>query len=277
MFKSVTKYLIVFVLSIIFSLLFHEKLIQLKLIPKGFVKLIFPEKKIKPKIEKKGNNQNEIINANKLLSSQERPMTTIISGAKISTKLSLIKKLMSKSDNIILGGGILNTFLMAMNHEIGDSLVEKSFIEEARDILNSSEFDKIIMPIDVTVSSTPELDKPENKDISMVQSRDKILDIGEKTIDHYIKVIAGSSIIFWNGPLGYVEKSPFNKGTIKISQAIASSNAYSIVGGGDTIPIIESLNLQDEFSCLSTGGGSLLKFIEGEDLPILDKLGMYKL
>ncbi len=221
--------------------------------------------------------RNEILNANKLLSSQKRPMTTIISGAKISTKLSLIKKLMSKSDNIILGGGILNTFLMAMNHEIGDSLVEKSFIEEARDILNSSEFDKIIMPIDVTVSSTPELDKPENKDISMVQSRDKILDIGEKTIDHYIKVIAGSSIIFWNGPLGYVEKSPFNKGTIKISQAIASSNAYSIVGGGDTIPIIESLNLQDEFSCLSTGGGSLLKFIEGEDLPILDKLGMYKL
>ena len=220
---------------------------------------------------------NEILNANKLLSSQKRPMTTIISGAKISTKLTLIKKLMSKSDNIILGGGILNTFLMAMNHEVGCSLVEKSFIEEARDILNSSEFKKIVMPLDVTVSSTPELDKPENKDIFMVQSKDKILDIGEKTIDHYIKVIAESSIIFWNGPLGYVEKSPFDKGTIKISQAIASSNAYSVVGGGDTIPIIESLNLQDEFSCLSTGGGSLLKFIEGEDLPILNKLGMYKL
>ena len=220
---------------------------------------------------------NEILNANKLLSSQKRPMTTIISGAKISTKLTLIKKLMFKTDNIILGGGILNTFLMAMNHEVGGSLVEKSFIEEARDILNSSEFKKIVMPLDVTVSSTPELDKPENKDIFMVQSKDKILDIGEKTIDHYIKVIAESSIIFWNGPLGYVEKSPFDKGTIKISQAIASSNAYSVVGGGDTIPIIESLNLQDEFSCLSTGGGSLLKFIEGEDLPILNKLGMYKL
>ena len=157
------------------------------------------------------------------------------------------------------------------------SPVMKSFIEEARDILNSSEFKKIIMPLDVIVSSTPELDKPENKDISMVQSRDKILDIGEKTIDHYIKVIAGSSTIFWNGPLGYVEKSPFDKGTIKISQAIASSTAYSVVGGGDTIPIIESLNLQDQFSCLSTGGGSLLKFIEGDDLPRLDKLGMNKL
>ncbi len=221
--------------------------------------------------------RNEIINANKLLSSQERPMTTIISGAKISTKLSLIKKLMSKSDNIILGGGILNTFLMAMKHEIGDSLVEKSFIREAQEIINSSEFNKIILPLDVVISSSPNLDKPQNKDISMVQSRDRILDIGKKTIDHYIKVIARSSTIFWNGPLGYVEKSPFDKGTIKISQAIAFSDSYSVVGGGDTIPIIESLNLQDEFSCLSTGGGSLLKFIEGEDLPILDKLGMNKL
>ena len=221
--------------------------------------------------------KNEIMNANKLLSSNKRPMTTIISGAKISTKLTLIKKLISKSDNIILGGGILNTFLVAMGHEIGDSLVEKSFIEEAQEILNCSDAVKLIMPIDVTVSSNADFDNPQTRDISMVQSNDKILDIGEKTIDRYIKVISESSTIFWNGPLGYVEKSPFDNGTIKISQAIASSKAYSVVGGGDTIPIIEGLSLQDKFSCLSTGGGSLLKFIEGEDLPILEKLGMYRL
>lgn len=221
--------------------------------------------------------KNEIMNANKLLSSKKRPMTTIISGAKISTKLTLIKKLISKSDNIILGGGILNTFLAAMGHEIGDSLVEKGFIEEAQEILNCSDAVKLIMPIDVTVSSNADFDNPQTRDISMVQSNDKILDIGEKTIDRYIKVISESSTIFWNGPLGYVEKLPFDNGTIKISQAIASSKAYSVVGGGDTIPIIEGLSLQDKFSCLSTGGGSLLKFIEGEDLPILEKLGMYRL
>ncbi len=221
--------------------------------------------------------KNEIMNANKLLTSDKRPMTTIISGAKISTKLTLIKKLISKSDNIILGGGILNTFLMAMGHEIGNSLVEKSFIEEAQEILNSSDALKLIIPVDVMVSSNAAFDNPQNRDISVVQSNDKILDIGEKTIDRYIKVISESSIIFWNGPLGYVEKSPFDNGTIKISQAIASSKAYSVVGGGDTIPIIEGLSLQDEFSCLSTGGGSLLKFIEGEDLPILKKLGMHRL
>lgn len=221
--------------------------------------------------------RDEIINAKKLLSSQKRPMTTIISGAKISTKLTLIKKLISKSDNVILGGGILNTFLKAMGHEVGDSLIEDSFIGEAEEILNSSDSNKILMPIDVMVSSSSDLDNPEIREISMVQSNDKILDIGKKTIDCYNKVITESSTIFWNGPLGYVEKSPFDNGTIKISKAIASSQAYSVVGGGDTIPIIESLKLQNKFSCLSTGGGSLLKFIEGEKLPVLEMLGMYEL
>ena len=221
--------------------------------------------------------RDEIINAKKLLTSQKRPMTTIISGAKISTKLTLIKKLISKSDNIILGGGILNTFLKAMGHEIGDSLIEDSFIGEAEEILDSNDSNKILMPIDVMVSSSSDLDNPETRDISMVQSNDKILDIGKKTIDCYNKVITESSTIFWNGPLGYVEKSPFDNGTIKISKAIASSQAYSVVGGGDTIPIIESLKLQNKFSCLSTGGGSLLKFIEGEKLPVLEMLGMYEL
>ena len=221
--------------------------------------------------------KDEIMNAKKLLSSQKRPMTTIISGAKISTKLSLIKKLISKSDNIILGGGILNTFLMAMEYETGNSLIEESFVDEAKEILNSDDSNKILMPIDVMVSSSSNLGNPETREISMVQSNDKILDIGKKTIDCYNEVITESSTIFWNGPLGYVEKSPYDNGTINISKAIASSQAYSLVGGGDTIPIIESLKLQNKFSCLSTGGGSLLKFIEGEKLPVLEMLGMYEL
>ena len=221
--------------------------------------------------------KDEIMNAKKLLSSQKRPMTTIISGAKISTKLTLIKKLISKSDNIILGGGILNTFLMAMEYEIGNSLIEESFVDEAKEILNSDDSYKMLMPIDVMVSSSSNLGNPETREISMVQSNDKILDIGKKTIDCYNEVITESSTIFWNGPLGYVEKSPFDNGTINISKAIASSQAYSIVGGGDTIPVIESLQLQNKFSCLSTGGGSLLKFIEGEKLPVLEMLGMYEL
>ncbi len=96
-----------------------------------------------------------------------------------------------------------------------------------------------------------------------------------QTINRYIEVINKSKSVFWNGPLGYVEKKPYDNGTIKLSQAIARSDTYSIIGGGDTIPIIESLGIQNDFSCLSTGGGSLLKFIEGKDLPILSKLGVY--
>ena len=218
--------------------------------------------------------ESEIINAKKLLSAQTRPLTTIISGAKISTKLTLIKKLILKSDHIILGGGILNTFLSAMGNNIGNSLVESSFINEAKEILNGEHSKKIIMPIDVVSTDSLSLDNPKNKKISMLQSNDKILDIGEKTTDHYIDIIRSSKTVFWNGPLGYIEKKPYDNGTIKISEAIASSDTYSIVGGGDTIPVIEKLGLQNDFSYLSTGGGSLLKFIEGEDMPILTKLGM---
>ena len=218
--------------------------------------------------------ESEIINAKKLLSAQTRPLTTIISGAKISTKLTLIKKLILKSDHIILGGGILNTFLSAMGNNIGNSLVESSFINEAKEILNGEHSKKIIMPIDVVSTDSLSLDNPKNKKISMLQSNDKILDIGEKTTDRYIDIIRSSKTVFWNGPLGYIEKKPYDNGTIKISEAIASSETYSIVGGGDTIPVIEKLGLQNDFSYLSTGGGSLLKFIEGEDMPILTKLGM---
>ena len=131
------------------------------------------------------------------------------------------------------------------------------------------------MPIDVVTSDNIDFLNPNTKEISMVQSKDKILDIGAHTINRYIEVINKSKSIFWNGPLGYVEKKPYDNGTIKLSQAIADSDTFSIVGGGDTIPIIESLRIQNNFTCLSTGGGSLLKFIEGKDLPILSKLGVY--
>ena len=131
------------------------------------------------------------------------------------------------------------------------------------------------MPIDVVCSNSNSFDNPQTKLISMVQSDDKILDIGAKSIDKYVDIIKKSSTVFWNGPLGYVEQDPYDTGTVKIAKAIAISNCYSMVGGGDTIPIIEKLSLIDNFSYLSTGGGALLKFIEGKELPILKKLGAY--
>jgi len=219
--------------------------------------------------------ENEINNALMMISNPVNPLTTIISGAKISTKITLISKLLNKSSHLIIGGGILNTFLFALGYNIGTSLFESDYVDEAKKIIKHKDFEKLIMPIDVVCSNNNSFDNPQTKPISMVQSNDKILDIGAKSIDKYVDIIKKSSTVFWNGPLGYVEQEPYDTGTVKIAKAIAISNCYSMVGGGDTLPIIEKLSLIDNFSYLSTGGGALLKFIEGKELPILKKLGAY--
>ena len=220
--------------------------------------------------------EDEIKNINKLVTNIKSPLVTIISGAKVSTKLNLINSLINKTDYMIIGGGILNTFLAALNYNIGLSLYEKSFVDEAKKIIKSTNFKKIILPIDVVCSDDRQLDNPQNKLISMVQSSDKILDIGKKTLSKYSDIVKNAKTVFWNGPLGYLEQKPYDFGTIQLSKAIASANNFSIIGGGDTIPIIEKLGIENDISCLSTGGGSLLKYIEGEKLPILEKLGNYE-
>jgi len=220
--------------------------------------------------------EDEIKNINKLVTNTKSPLVTIISGAKVSTKLNLINNLINKTDYMIIGGGILNTFLAALNYNIGLSLYEKSFVNKAKKIIKSTNFKKIILPIDVVCSDDRQLDNPQNKLISMVQSSDKILDVGKKTLSKYIDIVKNVKTVFWNGPLGYLEQKPYDFGTIQLSKAIASANNFSIIGGGDTIPIIEKLGIESDISCLSTGGGSLLKYIEGEKLPILEKLGNYE-
>ena len=220
--------------------------------------------------------EDEIKNINKLVTNTKSPLVTIISGAKVSTKLNLINSLINKTDYMIIGGGILNTFLAALNYNIGLSLYEKSFVDEAKKIIESANFNKIILPIDVVCSDDRQPDNPQNKLISMVQSSDKILDVGKKTLNKYTDIVKNAKTVFWNGPLGYLEQKPYDFGTIQLSKAIASANNFSIIGGGDTIPIIEKLGIENDISCLSTGGGSLLKYIEGEKLPILEKLGNYE-
>ncbi|MFL2552356.1 MAG: phosphoglycerate kinase [Gammaproteobacteria bacterium] len=215
------------------------------------------------------NISNEISTINQLINEDSRPMTIIISGAKVSTKLIVIKKLLAKCDFMILGGGILNTFLKAKGSEIGKSLYEEDLVNEAKNILSSDFSSKIIFPIDMSCESES---KPKNIDVSNISNNDIIFDVGEKSLEHIKSIINKSAAIFWNGPLGYVEKEPFDIGTIELAKTIAEHNCFSIIGGGDTLPIIENLNLQSQFSCLSTGGGSLLTYLEGGDLPILDKL-----
>ena len=217
---------------------------------------------------------SEINNAQKLLKNFSKPLCTIVSGAKISTKLTLLNTFLEKSDHVILGGGILNTFLEAQGYAIGTSLSESSFLNESKKILNSENCKKIIFPDDVVCAEDGVLENPQTKDISMVKSNDKILDVGVDSISKYTKILRVCQTIFWNGPLGYVEKAPYDKGTSEIAKIIANADCFSAIGGGDTVPVIEKLGLNDQFSFLSTGGGALMKFFEGSNMPILTKLGL---
>ena len=217
---------------------------------------------------------SEINNAQKLLKNFSKPLCTIVSGAKISTKLTLLNTFLEKSDHVILGGGILNTFLEAQGYAIGTSLSESSFLNESKKILNSENCKKIIFPDDVVCAEDGVLENPQTKDISMVKSNDKILDVGVDSISKYTKILRVCKTIFWNGPLGYVEKAPYDKGTSEIAKIIANVDCFSAIGGGDTVPVIEKIGLNDQFSFLSTGGGALMKFFEGSNMPILTKLGL---
>ena len=217
------------------------------------------------------NIRYEIQTINKLINEQSRPMTIIISGAKVSTKIVLIKKLLAKCDYMILGGGILNTFLRAKGYEVGKSLIEEEHVSDAVKILESDFANKIIFPSDFSCETE---DGIANVELSRISTNDSIYDLGSASINEIKNIVRKSVSVFWNGPLGYVEKKPFNKGTEELAKAIADHNCFSIVGGGDTLPIIENLKLQNGYNCLSTGGGSLLTYLEGGSLPIIDKLNL---
>ena len=198
-------------------------------------------------------------------------MTMVISGAKVSTKIVLIKKLLSKCDHMILGGGILNTFLKAKGYEVGKSLSEEGHVGDAIEILESNFANKIIFPSDFSCVTENGV---ANVELSRISTNDSIFDLGTTSINEIKRIVKKSASVFWNGPLGYVEKKPFNKGTEELAKAIADHNCFSIAGGGDTLPIIENLKLQNGYNCISTGGGSLLTYLEGGSLPIIDKLNL---
>ena len=218
--------------------------------------------------------QSEVNTAKNILEDPKKPLCTIISGAKISTKITLIETFSDKADHLILGGGLLNTYLQCKGFEVGDSLVERDLQQEVLSFFESESAKKIIMPMDLVCSASASLDYPKIKSISMVQSNDKILDIGTKSIERYAEIINKSSTVFWNGPLGYVEKKPYDKGTESIINVLADSNCFSVIGGGDTVSVIENMGVQDKISYISTGGGALLKYIEGKDMYIIKKLGL---
>ena len=211
--------------------------------------------------------EKEIDSLTKALNESQNPYTAIIGGAKVSTKLELIKNINSKANHIIVGGGIANTFLKAAGHEIGISLFEESMVGIAKELLNDG---KIILPDTVVTSKTFEGEDIKEKHISEVKKNEMILD--QFLNDEIDNVISSSSTILWNGPLGVFENKSFKEGTEQLSNAIAKSNAFSIAGGGETLSAINKFINKDDVSYCSTGGGAFLEFMEGKDLPSIAAL-----
>ena len=207
-----------------------------------------------------------------VLKDPQKPILTIVGGAKISGKLTLLREMVSMVDFLIPGGGIANTFLKAQGFEIGQSLCEESLVEEARAILQIAEEKgcQIFLPTDVVVGKSFSDSCPAyNKSLSHIAEDDMIMDIGPETIRHYLHVIEQAKTIIWNGPVGVFEFPQFAYGTRALAIAIADSDAFSIAGGGDTLAAIDQYDLTGEISYISTGGGAFLECLEGKTLPVV--------
>ncbi len=198
------------------------------------------------------------------------PVLAIVGGSKVSTKLGVLESLSKKVDQLIVGGGIANTFLALGGHEVGQSLYEAGLLEDAGEIQKSLRTRGSILPMpkDVVVAkSFSSSAEAVIKSISDVASDDMILDIGPETAAVYARMIKEAGTILWNGPVGVFEFEQFAKGTQVVSQAIAESDAFSVAGGGDTLSAIDKFGITDKVSYISTGGGAFLEFLEGKTLP----------
>jgi phosphoglycerate kinase len=208
----------------------------------------------------------------KITSKIKRPITCIIGGSKISSKINIIKNLISKFDNIIIVGGMANNILKYQGYEIGKSIQENDCDQIIEEIfsLSKKEGCKIIYPEDVTIGKNLN-GSPEIKELKNIYKDELILDIGPKTIKIINQIIEESSTILWNGPVGYFENSNFAKGSVEIAKKIVQKNKentiYSVAGGGDTVALLNSMDATNYFNFISTAGGAFLEYLEGKELP----------
>jgi phosphoglycerate kinase len=203
----------------------------------------------------------------KVLDNYENPYLAVIGGAKVSTKLELIKHINNVAENIIVGGGIANTFICAAGYQVGKSLIEDSMIDVAKEILNEG---KILLPKKVITSDSFEGSNVKEKSIADIEDHEMILDLKIENETHTI--INSAKTILWNGPMGVFENELFEDGTKTLSQAISNSSAFSIAGGGETLSAINKYISLDDVSYCSTGGGAFLEFMEGKILPSIKAL-----
>ncbi len=219
--------------------------------------------------------EKEIQYLSQAIENPKRPFVAILGGAKVSDKIGVIKNLLTKADTILIGGGMANTFFKAQGYPVGKSLVEDEVLDLARELIAQGGT-KLRLPVDVVIAQSME-EGAETKVVPVGPIPDDwmILDIGPETVESYGKVIANAATVVWNGPMGVFEVSTFAKGTFGIAEALAKSNAISIVGGGDSASAVQKSGLADKITHISTGGGASLEMLEGLVLPgvaaLLDK------
>lgn len=208
------------------------------------------------------------------LKKPERPMLAIVGGAKVSSKLKVLESLATIVDQLIVGGGIANTFLLAAGYSVGKSLVERDLVDTAKALMKQT---NIPLPVDVVVAKTFSADADATiKLVADIAEDDMILDIGPQTAVQFAQIIGQMKTIIWNGPVGVFEFEKFAKGTQSVANAVAANQGFSIAGGGETIEAIDKFGVTGDISYISTGGGAFLEFVQGETLPavqILEDMG----
>jgi phosphoglycerate kinase len=211
----------------------------------------------------------------KALEQPARPLLAIVAGSKVSTKLTLLENLVGKVDQLIVGGGIANTFIAAAGHAVGNSLYEPDLLDAARKVIADAKARgaEVPVPVDVVVAPEFSANAPATvKPVDQVGEGELILDIGPRTAKAYAELIAKAGTVVWNGPVGVFEFDAFGKGTETLAHAIAGSKAFSIAGGGDTLAAVDKYGVEKDISYISTGGGAFLEFLEGKELPAVAAL-----
>lgn len=215
----------------------------------------------------------EIKSVDKVLNSNDKPLTAIVGGAKVSSKITIIERLLDKVDNLIVGGGMAYTFVKANGGNVGNSLVEDDYLDVARKIMSEAKAKGVNLYIPVDTIIADKFDNNANKQtvaIDQIPSGWMGLDVGPKTSEDCAKIIEASKLILWNGPMGVFEMESFQQGTVDAANSIVRATekgAFSLIGGGDSVAAINKFNLADKVSYVSTGGGAMLEYLEGIDLP----------
>jgi phosphoglycerate kinase len=210
----------------------------------------------------------------RILESPARPLTAVLGGAKVSDKLALVEHLLARVDALVIGGGMAFTFLRALGHGVGKSLVEADRIDTARSAMDTARRRgvQIVLPVDAVVAGG--LDSPSGRAVSVrdIPPEQMGLDIGPLTVEHFAAVLKVAKTIVWNGPMGVFEKPAFATGTVAVARAVAESGAFSVIGGGDTVAAVNQAGVAARIGYISTAGGAFLEFLEGRTLPGVEAL-----